>query len=196
MLIMNGRRLTAGTLSDTTDSSTQYLWQCTGSNGGTAASCSLPVPQTSTKFTQGDRVRVTETMNVRAGASANSVLRGTQPAGALGTITGGSTANGGYFWWNIDYDTGADGWSVEDYLVKRETPASYTLTVTKGGEGSGTIASYPSGLSCTESICTITAESGTAITLSASPSSNGIFYGWSGGGGGRGGARWVGFLPY
>src|SRR3990167_850430 len=83
MLIMNGRRLTAGTLSDTTDSSTQYLWQCTGSNGGTAASCSLPVPQTSTKFTQGDRVRVTETMNVRAGASANSALRGAQPAGGL-----------------------------------------------------------------------------------------------------------------
>jgi len=182
MLIMNGRRLTAGTLSDTTDSSTQYLWQCTGSNGGTAASCSLPVPQTSTKFTQGDRVRVTETMNVRAGASANSALRGAQPAGALGTITGGPTANGGYFWWNIDYDTGADGWSVEDYLVKRETPASYTLTVTKGGEGTGTVTSSPSGLSCTGSICTITAEFGTAITLFASPSSNSIFYGWSGGG--------------
>jgi len=35
---------TAGTLSDTTDSSTNYLWQCAGTNGGTTASCSLPIP--------------------------------------------------------------------------------------------------------------------------------------------------------
>ncbi|HLA40916.1 MAG TPA: Ig-like domain-containing protein, partial [Candidatus Glassbacteria bacterium] len=35
---------TAGALSDTVDSSTQYLWSCTGSNGGTTASCSLAKP--------------------------------------------------------------------------------------------------------------------------------------------------------
>ena len=33
----------AGTFSDTTDTSTNYLWQCLGSNGGTTASCSLPI---------------------------------------------------------------------------------------------------------------------------------------------------------
>lgn len=40
----------AGTLNDTTDSSTEYLWQCTGSNGGTTASCrfSKPEPPSST----------------------------------------------------------------------------------------------------------------------------------------------------
>lgn len=32
---------TSGTFSDTTDTSTQYLWSCLGQNGGTNASCSL-----------------------------------------------------------------------------------------------------------------------------------------------------------
>ena len=34
----------AGSLSDTADTSTQYRWSCTGSNGGTTASCSKPKP--------------------------------------------------------------------------------------------------------------------------------------------------------
>jgi len=38
---------TTGTLSDTADSSTQYLWSCNGSNGGTNASCSLNIPTSS-----------------------------------------------------------------------------------------------------------------------------------------------------
>jgi hypothetical protein len=37
---------TTGTFSDTADSSTQYLWSCLGSNGGTTASCSLNIPVT------------------------------------------------------------------------------------------------------------------------------------------------------
>ena len=39
---------TAGTFSDTTDTPTQYLWNCTGSNGGITASCSLPIATTPT----------------------------------------------------------------------------------------------------------------------------------------------------
>jgi peptidoglycan hydrolase-like protein with peptidoglycan-binding domain len=35
---------TAGTLLDQADSSTQYLWQCAGSNGGSTASCSASIP--------------------------------------------------------------------------------------------------------------------------------------------------------
>ncbi len=34
---------TTGTLSDTADTSTNYLWICQGSNGGTNVSCSLPI---------------------------------------------------------------------------------------------------------------------------------------------------------
>lgn len=35
---------TTGTLSDRADTSTHYLWSCLGNNGGTNASCSLPIP--------------------------------------------------------------------------------------------------------------------------------------------------------
>ena len=35
---------TAGTFSDVTDTSSNQLWSCTGSNGGTTASCSVPIP--------------------------------------------------------------------------------------------------------------------------------------------------------
>ncbi|MFA5810231.1 MAG: Ig-like domain-containing protein, partial [Thermoleophilia bacterium] len=33
-------------------------------------------------------------------------------------MIGGPTFADGFNWWNINYDTGADGWSVEDFLVK------------------------------------------------------------------------------
>ena len=35
---------TSGTLQDTTDSATNYLWNCTGVNGGSTAFCSIPIP--------------------------------------------------------------------------------------------------------------------------------------------------------
>ena len=35
---------TTGIFSDVADTSTNYLWNCLGSNGGTNASCSLPIP--------------------------------------------------------------------------------------------------------------------------------------------------------
>jgi hypothetical protein len=40
----NNNECSTGLLSDTTDNSTHYLWQCTGTNGGTTASCSLTKP--------------------------------------------------------------------------------------------------------------------------------------------------------
>jgi peptidoglycan hydrolase-like protein with peptidoglycan-binding domain len=41
----------AGSLSDQTDSATEYLWQCVGSNGGTTASCSANIPSNPTSPT-------------------------------------------------------------------------------------------------------------------------------------------------
>jgi|GEM_PF-2818913 len=75
-----------------------------------------PAPATSTKFSINDRVRVTEAVKVRS--TPNGSNQGTQPAGSLGTITGGPTSAGGYWWWQINYDSAPDGWSVENYLEK------------------------------------------------------------------------------
>lgn len=73
------------------------------------------------KFTIGDRVQTTGSLQVRqspgTNARKNKVL-GTQPFSAQGTVISGPTVADGYTWYNIDYDTGVDGWSVQDYLTK------------------------------------------------------------------------------
>lgn len=99
----------------------------------TPTSAPTPTPAPSTKFVVGDKVQVVNgPLNVRVSASTAATLLGSQQTGSLGTITGGPTATNGYNWWNVNYDTGTDGWSVEDYLVKVATPAP-TPTPAPGG---------------------------------------------------------------
>ena len=76
-----------------------------------------PTPALSTKFTVGQRVAATANINVRSTANTAGTLLGTQPTGRLGTVTGGPVSQGGYNWWNVNYDSSPDGWSVEDFLV-------------------------------------------------------------------------------
>jgi len=91
---------------------------------------------TSTKFRVGDRVRATANLNVRATPSATGTLLGAQTMGALGAVSGGAIASGGYQWWNINYDSGADGWSAENWLelatttviVPTSTPSSFWVS--------------------------------------------------------------------
>jgi len=62
-------------------------------------------------------------------------------------------------------------------------PIYYSLTVTKTGDGSGSIISNPAVIDCGEN-CNEDFISGTTITLTATPSVNSVFAGWSGGCGG------------
>lgn len=55
----------------------------------------------------------------------------------------------------------------------------YTLTVNKAGTGSGTVTSNPAGINC-GSDCDHTYSSGEDVTLSATPSPDSVFAGWSG----------------
>ena len=92
----------------------------TGSGTGSAPSSS---PPPSTTLTVGSRVRVVQTINVRA--TAGGTLLGTQPTGALGRIVAGpqlaaisgSGSTTRFTYWQIDYDSGVDGWSGQDNLV-------------------------------------------------------------------------------
>ncbi|MDP3758450.1 MAG: hypothetical protein Q8Q86_01925, partial [Candidatus Daviesbacteria bacterium] len=45
-------------------------------------------------------------------------LLGTQSLNVAGTIVDGPRTADGFIWWNINYDTGVDGWSVGDFLTK------------------------------------------------------------------------------
>ena len=54
------------------------------------------------------------------------------------------------------------------------------LTVTKVGDGGGTVSSSPAGISC-GSDCNESYRPGTSVTLTAVPAANAVFTGWSGG---------------
>ncbi|MBV9829754.1 MAG: hypothetical protein JO001_29390 [Alphaproteobacteria bacterium] len=58
---------------------------------------------------------------------------------------------------------------------------SVMLSVTAAGNGSGTVTSAPSGISCGMT-CNASFAQGSVVTLSAAASSSSIFTGWSGGG--------------
>ena len=61
------------------------------------------------------------------------------------------------------------------------TPNTSTLTVTKAGVGLGTVTSSPAGIDC-GTTCSFTFISGTTVTLTAAPSAESTFGGWSGSG--------------
>ncbi len=61
------------------------------------------------------------------------------------------------------------------------TPSTYTLTVSKGGTGSGSVDSSPAGISC-GATCSASYAANTAVTLTAAPAPGSTFGGWSGGG--------------
>jgi alpha-tubulin suppressor-like RCC1 family protein len=55
----------------------------------------------------------------------------------------------------------------------------FTLTVSKSGMGGGTVTSSPSGINCGSS-CSAAYDSGTVVTLTATPATGSVFNGWSG----------------
>jgi len=63
---------------------------------------------------------------------------------------------------------------------------TFTLTVTKAGTGSGTVTSSPAGINCGTD-CSESYNSGTVVTLTATPASGSMFAGWSGACSGSGG---------
>ncbi len=76
-----------------------------------------PVPPTN-KFNLGDRVHTTSKLKVRGTPTSTGKAACTQPVNALGTIVDGPTTAAGYTWWNVNYDSSCDGWSVEGWLVR------------------------------------------------------------------------------
>jgi len=69
----------------------------------------------STKFTIGDRVQVTSKANVRSAPLNTGTVSGTRPKG---TVTEGPSYWKSEWWWQIDFDSGTDGWVAEGKLKK------------------------------------------------------------------------------
>jgi hypothetical protein len=90
-----------------------------------------PSGPASTKFDLNDRVQVSSgPLNVRSCASTSCTSLGTQPTSAQGIVIGGPTAADGFAWWQVNFDSGVDGWSVENFLeeVLPDTTAPPTPT--------------------------------------------------------------------
>jgi hypothetical protein len=86
---------------------------------------STPVTTTpaSTKFSINQNVMTTAALNVRQTPSLSGTLIDTAPSDAVGTVVGGPVLADGYNWWNVNYLTGGDGWSIEDYLTSASAPS-------------------------------------------------------------------------
>ena len=74
----------------------------------------------------------------------------------------------------------ADREVTATFAVIPSTPR-HTLTVSKGGDGAGTVTSSPGGIGC-GATCSAMFNEGTSVTLSAAADAGSTFAGWSGGG--------------
>jgi len=83
-----------------------------------------------------------------------------------------------YYFAVTAYDTSGNESRYSNEVSKVIQPQQYTLTINKGGAGEGTVTSSPAGINC-GSDCSESYNTGTAVTLTALPSTSSTFAGWS-----------------
>ncbi|HEY8031758.1 MAG TPA: CARDB domain-containing protein, partial [Methylocella sp.] len=140
------------------------------SKSNNSLSITITVTLTPPAFVIGDRVQTTANLNVYATASTSGTILGQQAVGSLGTVIGGPITANNFVWWNINYDIGADGWSIQDYLAKASPLPTVSLTanptsITSGGSSTLTWSSTNA------TSCTVTGftAGGTSGTVTVSP---------------------------
>lgn len=97
--------------------------------------------------------------------------------GTGGMVSGTPTVTGIYTFGVCVVDSIGSQDCANATITVVETPA--TLTVSKSGNGSGTVTSSPSGIDC-GSTCTASFDNGTSVTITATPAGGSTFAGWSG----------------
>ncbi len=107
----------------------------------------------------GARVATTTSVTVRSRAASRGKVLGTQPSGAQGTIRGGPATSGGIRWFDINFDSGADGWVEAGYLARMDTLSSAAAALTLTPE-SAVVA--PAAILATQ--VTVTGASGDTLT--------------------------------
>ncbi|MEO7736271.1 MAG: hypothetical protein ABIY55_35260, partial [Kofleriaceae bacterium] len=98
-------------------------------------------------------------------------------------LVAGATGSSVFTGWSAPC-SGTDACSftvTADTIVMAGFAATHELTVTRTGNGIGSVSSDPAGIQCGTS-CTHSYLSGTVVTLSATRSGDSVFIGWSGAG--------------
>jgi hypothetical protein len=71
--------------------------------------------------------------------------------------------------------------SITLFVLMPETTVTFGLAIVKSGTGTGSVTSSPAGIDC-GGTCSGEFESGTSVTLTATPATGSTFAGWSGAG--------------
>jgi hypothetical protein len=85
--------------------------------------------------------------------------------------------------WRVSFSKSGYDWSVSilnAYYVRAVRGGSRALSISKSGDGEGTVSSVPLGINC-GSQCSSSFDYATVVTLKATPDSLSVFTGWSGG---------------
>ena len=120
-----------------------------------------------------------------AGINCGSVCSASFNSGTLVTLTATPAAGSTFAGWS---GTGCST-GVVTMNIARSCTATFNpqpvqpliLSVIKSGTGSGTVTSNPAGINC-GSVCSASFNSGTLVSLKATPATDSRFAGWSGNG--------------
>ncbi len=120
-----------------------------------------------------------------AGINCGSACSATFDGGTQVTLTATPDATSSFGGWT-GVDSAAGNTATVNLNAARAVTAvfarnTFTLSVTRSGAGTGSVASSPVGISC-GATCSATFNQGTAVTLVASPTGASTFTGWSGSG--------------
>jgi uncharacterized repeat protein (TIGR02543 family) len=129
-----------------------------------------------------------------AGIYCGAACSATFNSGSLVTLTAIPDANSTFTGWSgaatgssptVIVTIDAAKSVTATFTINQPQVETFTLTISRTGNGSGVVTSTPAGIDC-GSTCTVTFDAGTVVTLTATPDANSTFGGWSGSASGTG----------
>ena len=166
-------------------------WSGAGLGCGETATCELllDAPKTvSARFAYPLTVRKSGTgqgtlRSAPTGVDCGPTCSARFDTGSVVTLTAEPAANSSFAGWSGGCD-GNDTTCTLTMVAARSVTAtfvknSYSLVVQRSGTGVGTVRSSPNGITC-GTVCSANFDSGSMVTLTASPDSGSLFAGWSG----------------